>query len=144
MKISRTPLTLGNIFRELPNTKVGYCCLALFKSLWGDLEVTNASTQGDLTQQIHSHWWYQVLGTTLQIRVVCFLCFPWQMSPAGAISTTAMESVRNLSRWPASRTAACTLPKASWISGLPTSLSHTTVTSSAQAGWSLASQQQPR
>lgn len=38
MKISRKPLTLGNVFRELPNTKAGYCCL------WYDLEVTNAST----------------------------------------------------------------------------------------------------
>lgn len=44
MKISRNPLSLGNIFRELPNTKAGYCCLALFKSPWYDLQVTNAST----------------------------------------------------------------------------------------------------
>lgn len=44
MRISRKPLTLGNIFRELPNTIIGYCCLALFKSPWYDPEVTNASS----------------------------------------------------------------------------------------------------
>lgn len=51
MKISRNPLTLGNVLGELPNIKVDCCCLAFFKSPCYCLGVL--SLPSDLVQQIH-------------------------------------------------------------------------------------------